>query len=223
MIQIADLLGIGPGVTALVGGGGKTTLMMTLARELRSRGSVIVTTTTKILRPEELPVLEDPSPAALTAALKTGPVCLGSPLPEGKLGPAPIRCADMAQLADYVLTEADGAKRLPVKAHAEWEPVIPEGTARTVLVVGADCFGKPVGEICHRPERFCALAKAGLQDPVTPERLAAVIRAEGYGNSIYVNKVETEAALDQARRLAALVPVPVIAGSLWKGEWECLY
>ena len=69
MIQIADLLGIGPGVTALVGGGGKTTLMMTLARELRSRGSVIVTTTTKILRPEELPVLEDPSPAALTAAL----------------------------------------------------------------------------------------------------------------------------------------------------------
>ena len=223
MIQIADLLGIGPGVTALVGGGGKTTLMMTLARELRSRGSVIVTTTTKILRPEELPVLEDPSPAALTAALKTGPVCLGSPLPEGKLGPAPIRCADMAQLADYVLTEADGAKRLPVKAHAEWEPVIPEGTARTVLVVGADCFGKPVGEICHRPERFCALAKAGLQDPVTPERLAAVIRAEGYGNSIYVNKVETEAALDQARQLATLVPIPVIAGSLWKGEWECLY
>ena len=48
MDKLCDLLDIRPGVTALIGGGGKTTLMYHLARELRERGTVAVTTTTKI-------------------------------------------------------------------------------------------------------------------------------------------------------------------------------
>lgn len=223
MSRISALLGIRPGLTALLGGGGKTTLMDTLARELKEHGSVIVTTSTKILRPQTMPVLETPSPAELRSALRDGPVCVGTPLPGGKLGAPTLPYEALADLADYVLVEADGAKRLPVKAHAAWEPVIPAGTGRSVLVIGADCFGRPIGEICHRPELFCALAQARPEDPVNPERLAAVILAERNGNIIYVNKVETEAAWQAARRLATLVPIPVIAGSLWKGEWECLY
>ena len=35
MEKLCDLLGIRPGITALIGGGGKTTLMYHLARELR--------------------------------------------------------------------------------------------------------------------------------------------------------------------------------------------
>ena len=34
MEKLCDLLGIRPGITALIGGGGKTTLMYHLAREL---------------------------------------------------------------------------------------------------------------------------------------------------------------------------------------------
>ena len=52
-MDIAPLLHIGPGVTALIGGGGKTTLMDTLAAELRRRGTVIVTTSTHIRRPAD--------------------------------------------------------------------------------------------------------------------------------------------------------------------------
>ena len=37
MDKLCDLLDIRPGVTALIGGGGKTTLMYHLARELRER------------------------------------------------------------------------------------------------------------------------------------------------------------------------------------------
>lgn len=44
MDKLCDLLDIRPGVTALIGGGGKTTLMYHLARELRERGTVAVTT-----------------------------------------------------------------------------------------------------------------------------------------------------------------------------------
>ena len=37
-MDISALLGVERGVTALIGGGGKTTLMCTLAEELRRRG-----------------------------------------------------------------------------------------------------------------------------------------------------------------------------------------
>lgn len=223
MKEISECLGVGRGVTAIIGGGGKTSLMYALARELRERGSVLVCTTTKILRPSRLPVLEAPSPAALKAALREGPVCLGSPLPDGKLGAPALPFSELEALADFVLTEADGAKRLPVKAHAAWEPVIPAEARRTVLVVGADCFGMPIGRICHRPELFCERAQARPEDPVTPENLARVIRSEAYGNILYVNKAETRQALEAARLLSALTELPAVAGSLWKGEWQCLY
>ena len=45
-MTFAEALGIGPGVTALIGGGGKTSLMLTLAKELSSKGSIIICTTT---------------------------------------------------------------------------------------------------------------------------------------------------------------------------------
>ena len=48
-MELAELLGIKPGVTALIGGGGKTTAMYRLARELR--GTVICCTSARILPP----------------------------------------------------------------------------------------------------------------------------------------------------------------------------
>ena len=222
-MKLYELLGIGPGLTALIGGGGKTTGMYALARELRALGTVLVCTSTKIRRPADLPVLEDPTPAEVRAALAQHRVlCLGTPAPEGKLAAPKLPFSVLPALADYVLVEADGARGLPVKAHAPWEPVIPENTARTILVIGADCFGRPAGEICHRPERFTALAGIAPTDPVTPEAVAAVIRGEGYGDVIYVNKTEGPADLENARALAALISLPLCAGSLWREEWQCL-
>ena len=46
---LSRLLSVRPGVTALTGGGGKTAAMYRLARELRREGTVICTTTTRIL------------------------------------------------------------------------------------------------------------------------------------------------------------------------------
>ena len=37
-MELRELLEIGPGLTALIGGGGKTTLMYHLASELRQQG-----------------------------------------------------------------------------------------------------------------------------------------------------------------------------------------
>ena len=222
-MELSQLLAVERGITALIGSGGKTTAMYLLAEELSRRGTVICATSTHILRPEHLPVLENPSPEALAAALaENRAVCAGCAAAEGKLTAPPLSWAALAALADYVLVEADGAHRLPCKAHLPHEPVIPPGVAQTILLVGASGFGKPIREAAHRPEVFCRLSGRRPEDPITSAALAAVIRAEALGDKVLVNQAERPEALAQARALAALLPVPVYAGSLQKRSFLCL-
>ena len=211
-MNISALLEVEKGVTALIGGGGKTTLMYTMAEELRRRGTVLVTTSTHIQRPEQYPTLLTADAAAVTAALAThGVVCVAGETAEGKLCAPALSFETLAVLADFVLVEADGAKRLPMKAHAPHEPV------------GADGFGHPIRQVCHRPERYAALCGAAEDDIVTPAREARVLRAEGYDTGwVYINKVETSEDWRNAETLAALLPGKVIAGSLWKKQYRKL-
>ena len=213
-MDIFALLGVEKGVTALIGGGGKTTLIYTLAEELRRHGTVIVTTSTHIQRPEQYPVLTaaDDVAAALAAH---GAVCVAAETAEGKLCAPPLSFETLARLADFVLVEADGSKRLPLKAHAPHEPVIPANARQTVYVVGADGFGRPIRQVCHRPERYAALCGAAEDDTVTPALEAAVLHAEGYADGwVYINKVETPEDWRNAEALAALLSGAVVAGSL---------
>lgn len=50
-MELWELLGIRPGLTAVIGSGGKTSLLRVLAQELSHRGTVLVSTTTRIMRP----------------------------------------------------------------------------------------------------------------------------------------------------------------------------
>lgn len=214
MMDISALLAVEKGVTALIGGGGKTTLMYTLAEELRRRGTVIVTTSTHIQRPEQYPVLTAADDVAAALA-EHGAVCVAGETAEGKLCAPALSFEVLAALADFVLVEADGSRRLPLKAHAPHEPVIPANTRRTVYVVGADGFGHPIRQVCHRPERYAALCGAAEDDIVTPMLEAAVLHAEGYADGwVFINKVETAEDWRSAEALAALLPGKVLAGSL---------
>ena len=218
-MELRELLEIGPGLTALIGGGGKTTLMYHLASELRQQGTVLVCTTTKIWPPAHLRVCTEEG--TLREELRRrGIACAGTPTEQGKLTAPAID--GWETMADFVLVEADGSKRLPLKAHAAWEPAVPEGSTQSVLVVGASGFGRPVREAVHRPERFCELARCSPDDVATPDAVAAVIRAEGLASRVTVNQCEGEGALACARRLEALLDVPVAAGSLREGRLERL-
>ena len=118
-MQISDLLKIGRGVTALIGGGGKTTLLCRLAEELKKKGTVILATSTKMYPPQQYPLLTEGSEEALRAALKAhGVVAVGTVNEEGKLSAPECSFEALAELADYVLVEADGSRGLPLKAHA---------------------------------------------------------------------------------------------------------
>lgn len=212
-MKISPLLHIGRGVTALIGGGGKTTLLYTLAEELRKSGSVVLCTSAHIRVPEQYPLVTGGADELRAALTQHGAICAGTPAEDGKLTAPPIPFEELARLADYVLVEADGAKGLPLKLHAAHEPVIPENAQRVVLVVGVDGFGKPLSQVCHR---------ASEDTIATPEWLARHIAAEGYGDRVYINQVESAADYAAAEDLAGRLACPVVAGSLHQGVYTCL-
>lgn len=221
---LGSLLHIQRGLTAIIGGGGKSTLLRALAEELSHDARVVVATSTKMYVPDWCPVVLGASPDDVQAALSEAPiVCAGSiHPPTGKLTEPRAAFSGLVCLADYVLVEADGAKKLPLKAHAEHEPVIPACAGRTVCVVGVDGLGAPVSQTCHRPQIFAQLAGVSADDAVTPEAVAAVLCAEALHDVVLINKVETAADWQAARRIAALCDTPVVAGSLWRDDLRCL-
>ena len=153
--------------------------------------------------------------------MSRGSICQAGVLdPEtGKLSAPADPLGELAQRFNYVLAEADGSKRLPLKAHAAWEPVIPPGTANIVWIVGASGLGKPVAEVVHRPELFCERCGCELTDIATPERVAQVLNAElrmlNLSNArIMLNQVDTLADPTMADRFETALGRSVVATSL---------
>lgn len=237
--NLASTLKIEPGITAIIGSGGKSTLLKTLGLELmRAGGRVLLCTTTHMF-----PVAGVPwdgssrrlgaapwKPGALhvpgctceaCAGMSRGSICQAGVLdPEtGKLSAPAEPLNELAQRFDYVLAEADGSKRLPLKAHAGWEPVIPAATANVVWIVGALGLGKPINEAVHRPELFCERCGCELTDIATPERVAQVLNAElrmlNLSNArIMLNQVDTLSDPAMADRFETALGRSVVATSL---------
>lgn len=211
----AEALDVRPGVTSVIGSGGKTSLIAALARELP--GTVVLTTTTHILPFPDAPLVTSADASDVRAALaESRVVCVGSQAEKnGKLVAPELGIDALASLADHVLVEADGARRLPLKAHAPWEPVIPTCSGRTILVLGASGLGRPVRDAVHRPELFCELAGCAPDDLATPELVARAANAEALADVALVNQADV--APERARDLAAQLGVPAAVGSLRTG------
>ena len=122
--MFSQIFGLKPGVVSVIGSGGKTTLLSTLARELP--GPVILCTTTHIFPFSEYPLISGEDAGALNAALaRSRVVCLGQPGKDGKLTAPALSFSLLLELASWVLVEADGSKRLPLKAHAPQRAATP--------------------------------------------------------------------------------------------------
>lgn len=143
-------------VLSLVGGGGKTTLLFHLAQALQADGQrTAVVTTTKIYRPPRL----CRTPADCLARWADGDyaVC-GQPVSAEKIGPPEASLLTwLLDRADRVLIEADGARHLPCKVPAAHEPVLLPQCDTVLGVVGLSALGRPVAEVCFRPDLACAL------------------------------------------------------------------
>ena len=129
--------------------------------------------------------------------------------PEGKLTAPDFPGWQTA--ADFVLVEADGSRRLPAKAHAPWEPVLPPKRRRTVCVFGASALGKPIRDAAHRPELYAPLAAASPDAVITPVMAARVLAAEGGFDVLFINQADVlTGAAAQLRPFADILPCPVV-------------
>ena len=237
--NLASALRIEPGITAIIGSGGKSTLLRALGLELMRAGSRVLLCTTTHMFPVAGVPWDGSSrrldavpwkPGALhapgctceaCAGLARGTICQAGVLdPQtGKLSAPAEPLNELAQRFDYVLAEADGSKQLPLKAHAVWEPVIPAAATNVVWVVGASGLGKPVAEVVHRPEIFCERCGCEPTDAATPERVAQVLNAElqalKLGTArVMLNQVDALADPTMADRFEATLGRPIVATSL---------
>ncbi len=152
-LQIDALSASLPRITAIIGGGGKTTLMWLLANRLAEQGrSVLVTTTTHLAwpPPNGIPLHNPTTAEALDALAENGRLLLaGFSCGNGKMRGTAVPLTSLSRF-DHILCEADGSNRRPLKLHREDEPVIPEGTGLVIQVAGLSALGKPCGEVLHR-------------------------------------------------------------------------
>ncbi len=222
-MKLSEALRVQPGVTAIIGGGGKTTLMECLAAELSAQARVIVCTTTHIYPEQNMPCLVSPTEAEVEAELaRTRCVCVGSVSESGKFSAPELPFRTLCAMADFVIVEADGAKRLPLKAHASHEPVVPPEANQTILVVGASGFGRPMRESVHRAPIAAQALGVNEDTVVSPELWAKFLNLEALHTRVLVNQAETEQEQKAAKALAAGLSCPVCMAALQK-EWvECL-
>ena len=236
--KLYEALGVGPGVTALVGAGGKTSAMLKMARELRLAGrTVAVTTTTHILPPPEAlcgPMLFDPDGEALDGAARRGICAVGKSLDaRGKVeGVDEEMIYRLAARFEYVLAEADGSRRMPCKVPAPHEPVIPRMARRVIGVMGLSALGRPLEEACFRLE----IARARLDAPpgaiITAHTFARIAAApwglqrgvEGRAFTLLLNQSDAcpEAAGAADICAAALPGARVCLSALRLCRWICV-
>lgn len=229
-------------LVAIVGGGGKSSLMFRLGESLPGR--VILTTTTRIFAaqidcalhhcsvyaPDFERILERGERGLLVVGDVEGEKAMGVP------AELPARLLARPDVA-AVVVEADGSRMRPAKAPAGHEPAMPGGATAVVAVAGIDALHTPIRDACHRPERVAALTGASIDSRLTASELAGLLcHEEGGARSvpagarfvILINKVESSADLRRAREVATLALAEsrverIVIGALAAGpqaSWE---
>ena len=222
---------------AVVGGGGKTSLIFRLMESFVSIGkTVIVTTTTHMAYEPERPFVEDGNADKIRQDLERYHYTVAASLDreKGKIGCLPEeKLEELRGPADVLLIEADGAKRLPLKVPGEWEPVIPKFAELIIGVVGMDALGEPIQKTCHRPERVSDFLGKGMEEAVTEEDIVKIAASadalrkcvDGREYRVLLNKADIPGKAEAAEKIAEKLEmqgVHAVWGSLQKEDYSCI-
>lgn len=212
--SFSDALGISAAdLVSIAGAGGKTSLMYALGRELAGAGNrVLLTTTTKIIYPEGREaerILLGPETEGTMASVKSdlengGQLLVGREKQQSKIIGFSAWFVDALHSQSgpvTVISECDGAMGKSLKVPRGWEPILPSGTTVYVVVIGADCLGKPLDrETVFQPEAFGALAGVGPGTEVDVRLVARMMLAPdsyvdrkpaGARCCVFINKWDT--------------------------------
>ena len=209
-------------VISLAGGGGKTTLMYALGRELSSRrNGIILTTTTKILEPEPSPFFIQFLSNDLGGVKKwvaensQRRICLliaRGKLPDSKLAGVPPDWIEEIFRMDgvsVIVNEADGAAGRPLKALRAGEPVIPKNTTLLLPIIGIDGMCHPLNEEwVFRSAIASRLLNLPIGSMITQDVMARLMKelmeSAPAGARIVpiINKIDVPGGLANAQKLA---------------------
>jgi len=219
-INILDALSLSKReVISIIGGGGKTSLVEYLSRDLHSRGKLVIsTTTTKIFPPRqgisEVSVFTTTSSwlNTIDSSFREGKfVNLATDmLPEGKLKGISLKRCNMVlnkSNVDYLIIEADGSRGKSIKAHSRWEPVVPSFTTLFIAVIGIDCLHKRIDDdVCHRSNILCSLLGCNTGELIDEDLILKLFKHPGgYLKKlprkarayVFINKVHEETELQK--------------------------
>ncbi|MGI9591043.1 MAG: selenium cofactor biosynthesis protein YqeC [Myxococcota bacterium] len=218
MTSVVSALGLEapPGLVSIVGGGGKSSLLFALGRELPGR--VVMTTTTRIFaaqmdRAPQACTLADPEWRRRLESFEESLLVVGAAEGERAVGVPTELPGQLLEhpRVDWVVVEADGSRMRPVKAPGDHEPVVPVETSLLVAVAGIDALAAPIAEVAHRPERVCEITGLAPEQALPPESLAALLTSRDGGLKgappgaravVLINKVELAQQREAARRVA---------------------
>jgi probable selenium-dependent hydroxylase accessory protein YqeC len=207
------------GIISFVGAGGKTTLMLRMAYELaRTDKRILVTTTTKILPPEQTEVLDLIITKSKQDLLRRAEVGFTH---SNVIVAASHHCTKTNKLIGFcpdfldelwrsgrfrwILAEADGSARKPIKAPAPHEPVVPRETSQMLGLIGLSVLGKPLSEEhIHRVDRFKNISRLSDGERIGISAITALI---GHPDGLFKSCPDTArsiAFLNQADVLPSL-------------------
>lgn len=206
-------------VTAIIGSGGKTTLIEYLARQAVAAGEkAAIVTTTHMRLPQKHNGVGKREEEAISIMEEEGCVYCGSPA-QGKgkmIFPGDKLYRKLCEEADLILVEADGSRGLPMKV-PDWprEPVIPENADEVDVVFGLTALGQPLAEVCQRWELGKRWIIGQESQPVT-EELAVKFLINGYllpvqklspevTLTVILNQADTSERKEKGRRMARLL------------------
>jgi len=223
---------------ALLGGGGKTSLLRRLGREYAQvfdrvlLSSLTLSSRDHGSKTQLLPDLGEEGLIPYFA--QQNPVTVMSRAFDARKleGVNEEVLAELAAQADICVFECDGARNLPLKVHNDRDPAVPPYATHLIILVGADAVDQTLsGGRIHRPEHFAEWWGVDPEVPLDAEFIAEVVTTrrgylskapEGLQPAYLVNKADSYP--EQAARLSEAILArgigPVFVGSVEKGRCE---
>ncbi|WP_411681193.1 selenium cofactor biosynthesis protein YqeC [Clostridium thailandense] len=241
-MKLKDLLNLNRGdIVSIVGAGGKTTFMYSLAEELRNESKILVTTTTKIYMPEkkyyDFVSIGEGSFDKFNNhnGIYLYGKCVNS---ENKIIGLNENVIDnKLSYFDYILIEADGSKKKPIKGWKDDEPVVINNTKKTIGIIDIEAIGKEINnDNVHRLEKFINITKMKENDLINIAGLVSLIYhkkglfKDSKGEKIlFINKVEGLGKRELAYKLITCILEKnkgyidrIISGSLRNKEYSLI-
>ena len=217
-------------IKAVVGSGGKTTLIRKYVRMYRQKGyKVFVTTSTHMFRDKDTLVTDDAS--EIIRELERNRYVMAGRMADTKSGRMQKITAlptkvyeEVCRHADVVLVEADGSRQMPVKFPGIHEPVIYDNIEEIIVVCGLWALHENVKNAAHRPELVMRCLQVSENTPIEAIHIQKLVQ-KGYVEPLrekYPEKTVTVMAAHNGtlyQRAAAALLKAEIDVSLLREEW----